>query len=249
MTGTISEQLGATIPSLAIPCPKRGKVSYSDSCGSIRGRARKVRCRPDDTKFGKAFRKSLVVRSRVLKRLLTRDEWVELRNAVRRQVRFFVTPLQKQLYSLVSRVSRVERATPCSLTQVDDAISVLALRTQILQRQINLAWDESTRLSETCSHAAFRKRIVISAPVRVYSDQIPGFGFVVCGIPANTIHACCACQQKRDDAVFEWIGSTLHWGAFTVEAENSADSAAIKAVPPLAHSKIWSAVLDLKYSR
>nr|WMY82297.1 hypothetical protein [Diplodia fraxini partitivirus 1] len=198
------------------------------------------------SKFPTAFKKALLTRSRLLGRRLARVEWLCLRDAVRKQVARHVSPVTKELSSLASRVSRLELSHPTDLQQVSDAVALLQLQTQILKRQIFLATEEKTNLSESCSHLTNKLKI-----------QVPGSGFVLIKIPGvGTSHAnvpqlvttvCETCRLAREDTIYGWSGTELQWSHIDISAFPSSSKLTTRS--PLSYQFIWSAILDHKFNR
>lgn len=214
----------------------------------LRSRQRSVQKKRESSKFPRAFLKALKVRSHVLGRRLDKLEWTRLRDAVRKQVSRHVSPVTKELASLATRVSRLELSRPTDLQQVSDAVALLQLQTQILQRQIYLATEEKQSLTESCSHLTNKTKIMLDPTARkdLYVD-LPGVGKFIAKAPNTVSTVCEACRMAREDTVFGWSGTELQWS--NIDVTGFVEIKRLQTRQPLAYQFVWSSILDEKFSR
>lgn len=216
----------------------------------------------EQERFQKAIRKASSVRRRQLGRELEHDEWIQLRNAVRKQCSNVKTDdFTKRLSVLETRLSRLESGTYANDpgVQIADKISIFQLQLDIARRQMLELINDQASISEGCSHLA--KKVVIKT-TEPFEVQIKGPGIVgYCNVPSGSHRSCCdRCLSDRRDFIFESLG--LETSPF--RAGDSIDSVDhlnttlyrgdkvpnfLEGVDPMRFQHIWSLFLDKKFGR
>nr|AII16003.1 hypothetical protein [Gremmeniella abietina RNA virus MS1] len=207
-------------------------------------------------RFKKALARALSVRSKFLKRRLSKPEFVQLSAAVKTQIKQETTPVNRRLNRVIDIVVRLEEAANSSLScldrpALDAAVRNLYDRLNLVRSNLLEAMRESSSLSEGCSHVSKKSVIHLPEPVKV--DKIfPGFGCISVRIPSGRQVLCCSrCSGLRNDAFFEWSGLQPSFidkeGHSMVEAYPLPKS--IKNINPLDFQHVWTSVLDVHYSR
>jgi len=207
----------------------------------------------DDSKFGVAIRKALVARSRVLGRRLHRDEFTSLVRAVRKQcLRRFSSTFSIVLSEISERITRLERVTPKDGLDLQDSIGMFAAQVSVLREQAVQAMQQRDELSETCSHFSKRKLIRMRCDAPVLHKEITGLGtLLLMRLPSETVLCCDSCVSRREEALFYWTGCSLSDFSDMIQPDDEITlrKSGLSKVRPLAHQKVWAAVLDLQYSR
>lgn len=208
-------------------------------------KGRRTRQAEFQARFRRAFARSLAVRSRVLGRRLTREEWKALSAAVKKQIRQETTPVARRLNRVIDRVVELEKPVQ---RDVGPEIRDVYDRISLLRRQLLLAMEEATQLSETCPHAAKKANVTLIEPVR-YIANLPGFGCIDATMPPRKHVLCCSrCLQRREDALFEWSGQLLPHTLPELTGDRWLKRQ-LEGLNPLAFQPIWTAVLDIRYER
>nr|CAA7351346.1 unknown [Aspergillus fumigatus partitivirus 1] len=205
-----------------------------------------------EQRFKTAFSKALAVRSRVLGRRLTREEWVKLKHAVRYQCFGPTVPLQKQLTMLATRVARCERLVPASISSVADSIELMYQQLSLLRAQAMELMSERESIAPSCPH--FRKRKVFPTPSNQLQIGVKPLGWhsvITYRLQGRDETLCCgACLQARSDAWFSWTGEELRFEHF-LEGDDIPGKEqllrSLSAISPLSIQGIWSQILLQKY--
>jgi hypothetical protein len=160
-------------------------------------------------RFENAMAKALPVRRRQLGRALDRQEWVQLRNAVRKQcTRVNTDTHTKRLEHLEKRVNRLDTALSADPgVQMADKISLIQLQLSVARQQMMELVSSSKVLSEGCSHVSNKRRINISEKHDLQL-QSPGMECQYVTLhPGSRLLCCGSCLSDRKDLLFETFGS------------------------------------------
>jgi hypothetical protein len=211
-------------------------------------------------RFQSSFRKALTARSRFLGRDLTRQEWISLKNAVKRQNQVQFDSLTVQVRQLASEVSILRRCNPTSLLEVDDSISLLRNQVSLFRRQVFDLSLEHEQLSETCPHFKSRTMYYPHVTGRSISTIIPGFGPLNYDQSFAVTQLCCdSCLAKRQDAFFEWYGYDLSsFKSFSQfeslvsmvtkrDTDTLAFTKQLSTVAPLSLQPVWTEIISRKF--
>lgn len=211
-------------------------------------------------RFQSSFRKALTARSRFLGRDLTRQEWIKLKNAVKRQNQVQYDSLTVQVRQLASEVATLRRCNPTTLLEVDDSISLLRNQVSLFRRQVFDLSLEHDQLTETCSH--FKSRTLYYPQVTGHgiTTNIPGFGPLSYNQSFEVTQLCCdSCLAKRQDAFFEWYGCDLSSFKSFSQFESLASKVAkrdkdtalftkqLLTIAPLSLQPVWSEIISRKF--
>jgi hypothetical protein len=208
----------------------------------------KSRAKIHSKTFHFALTKAVSVRKRVLKRDLTPEEWKRLKTSVRKQCRVPGTDsTSTSLRVLSARVSAVENLVPKDLFNLNNSIAMFQQQISVLRRQLFEMISEKSDISPSCTHHRRRKRIVKDAAKsgKVYIS-VPVFGPVPLQNSGVDQLCCSSCLQERQDALFEWTGSTVTLPEFP-ESWFMKDFSHEKEHPLSFHS-VWSEIFNRKFS-
>jgi len=212
---------------------------------------RRSKSTPKD-RFKKAFVKSLITRSRVLGRRLTRAEFQRLTLAVRKQISRRFRAIDHTLALILDRIIRLENATPQSPLELQDSIGMFAAQVSVLREQALLAIQERDEISEGCSHFSKKRLFSPKSEVPVFSIKITGLDLIGPRVSDIETLACPKCTEKREEAVFYWTGcDTASFNSICYssrEVDLLKDTGLLK-VSPMSIQNVWSAVLNQHFSR
>jgi hypothetical protein len=214
--------------------------------------------------FDVALAKALPVRARQLGRRLERDDFVRLRNAVRKQcTRVNSDVFSKRLTVLEERVNELDcHLGPDPGVRAVRMIQLFNLQMDIARQQLLDLMQESTALSEGCSHVAGKRRLAI--PKGGYEVQVRGPGFPQRFVTLNggsRLSCCQRCLSSREDLIFESFGlekflfttgtpevlpDTLSFGFFRYEKPPPSFEMELH---PLLFQELWAELLDVKFGR
>lgn len=231
--------------------------------GTTSSRAKKQK----QVTFDIAMSKALPVRRRQLGLApgvpLERQEWVRLRNAVRKQcTRVHSDVFSKRLTVLEERVNELDsQIGPDPGVRAVRMLQLFHLQLDIARQQLLDLMNSSTALSEGCSHPAGKKKFFSSGQ---YDLEIRGPGlppiFATIG-PGKRMLCCPHCLKSRQDLIFETFG--VENSCFTAgDPEASTTSISFRflryeklppgfssELDPLLFQELWAAVLDHKFQR
>jgi hypothetical protein len=213
-------------------------------------------------RFDNAMKKALPVRQRQLGRKLDRTEWVQLRNAVRKQcTRVNTDNHTKRLEHLEKRVNRLDNALSADPgVEMADKISLIQLQLNIARQQMMELVSSSKVLTEGCSHVSDKRRINISDKHDLQM-QAPGIDPQYLTLqPGSRLLCCGSCLSDRKDLLFETIGSD-HSLFKPEESICQPDLLSVgfyrdqtlpawtKSLHPFQIQEIWVKFLDFKFNR
>lgn len=213
-------------------------------------------------RFDTAMSKALPVRARQLGRSLSRNEWVALRNAVRKQcTRVNTDTHTKRLAQLETRVNRLDKAFSADPgVQMADKVALIQLQLNLARQQMMELVSSSKVLAEGCTHVANKVRVFVERPFDMQM-QSPGMPCQYFTVAAGSRLLCCtSCLSDRKDLLFETFGSDH--ALFKPEAsicETDLLSVGLfreKSVPsyiqechPFSFQEVWTKFLDYKFNR
>jgi len=201
-------------------------------------------------RFRRAFSKALSVRTRLLGRKLSRNEWQRLKVAVRKQLHPAGSSQKRALDSLSLRVGRLDRLVPKTLEEAEDSIRFLQLQLSIVRQQMMSLVDDVTSVKETCPH--FRHRPVFYLPNTkspVYLS-VPSMSlYIRLDLNGKETQLCCErCLTARNDTYFSWSGDDLEFVPSSFPSDLSvSDTERLLSLSPLAFQSVWSQVLTSKF--
>jgi hypothetical protein len=227
-----------------------GKGGRSLNQASQRRRSDRILSPGQVNKFDRAFSKSVKVRSRVLGRRLTREEFKSLVKAVRKQLKpAIIDPASRLINDLHRRLLVVENATPRDRQALTDALAVARTQVDLLRTELMSLVDDQQGVKEICPHVDKKSKVYLSITDNFEVNKSLQ-GLYVMKSTNTEQHVCCkACLSLRQDAFFSWFGE--EWVAFTPEQRGclSASNKRDLSLDPLSIQSIWMAVLDYRYSR
>jgi hypothetical protein len=178
------------------------RLKSSSSKSSAQTKEQRVR-------FENAMAKALPVRRRQLGRKLDRLEWVQLRNAVRKQcTRVNTDSHTKRLEQLEKRVNRLDSSLSADPgVEMADKISLIQLQLNVARQQMMELVSSSQVLTEGCSHVSNKRRINISEKhdLQLQSPGMPCQYLTLS--PGSRLLCCGSCLSDRKDLLFETLGS------------------------------------------
>jgi len=202
-------------------------------------------------RFRKAFSKAIAVRTRNLSRSLTRQEWQQLKSAVRKQISTRQLPLERKIQELSTRIGQVAKLVPVSISSLEDSFSMFHVQLSVLRQQAMELITESSDVKETCPH--FRNRTLFTLPVTtttLYSENVPGLkGYMTLPIDGKEQQLCCSkCLLARQDTYYTWTGDDLVFSDMTeFSALPRKAKERLSLISPLSLQSVWTQLISNKY--